>query len=129
MVGKRSSKRSRPVASSQSGEVIAVPIEKNSQSEILHLIKTDVGLSATINLPLEINSFEIGMLCLDLSRVLNLSDYEIEVLQTLAGQIGVALQNARRYESEQRQSTQHFLISEVGRQMASCASSMRATMC
>jgi diguanylate cyclase (GGDEF)-like protein/PAS domain S-box-containing protein len=112
----------------QKGEMVAEPIEKRSiltERQAIGLTGSSSGqLSTTIHLPLVANSSEIGTLCLDYSRIIELSDFEIEVLNALAGQIGVAVANASRYEKEQRQSRQHFLISEMGRQVSSCASCM-----
>jgi diguanylate cyclase (GGDEF)-like protein/PAS domain S-box-containing protein len=115
-------------ALNQKGDIIAEPIEKSaklterSMAGMAGIVSGQPG--TTINLPLVANSSEIGMLCLDYPRILKLSDYEIEVLRSLAGQIGVAVANARRYEKEQRQSGHHFLVAEVGRQVSSCASCM-----
>lgn len=59
----------------------------------------------------------LGVLDVQHNVVKGLSDEDVRLLQSVAGQVAIALRNARLYDQVQRQAEQQTIINEIGRQI------------
>ena len=73
-------------------------------------------------IPLKVKGRVIGVLNVESERVDAFDDSDVAVLQSLANQLAVAIENARLFETEQRRAEQFRAISEVGRHITSILS-------
>jgi GAF domain-containing protein len=68
-----------------------------------HFVNPDLPATrAEMAFPLITRDGVIGALDVQSTEVVNLSDEDVATLQTMADQLAIAIENARRYESEQR---------------------------
>jgi len=69
--------------------------------------------------PIKSRGQSIGVLDVESDRVDAFDESDVAVVQSLANQLGVAIENARLYESEQRRAEQFRVLAEVGRRITS----------
>jgi PAS domain S-box-containing protein len=69
--------------------------------------------------PIKSRGRVIGVLDVESDRVDAFDESDVAVVQLLANQLGVAIENARLYESEQRRAEQFRVLAEVGRRITS----------
>jgi putative methionine-R-sulfoxide reductase with GAF domain len=67
--------------------------------------------------PITISGRVIGVLDVQQNTVGGLTQEDVELLQSIANQVAVALQNARSYQQTQRQADREALINTIGQQI------------
>src|SRR5262249_12510387 len=103
-------------SSDQEGNTTAESFETSGGASEIFIDRSDGNvdeISSTINLPLTANSTEVGLLCIDFSELFKLSNFAVEALRAIAGHIGSAVANARRYEREKRRNAQQLMMNEL----------------
>jgi len=75
--------------------------------------------------PLKIEERVVGVLDVSSDKLDAFDEESVFVLQTLANQVAIAIENARLFEEEKRRATQLTLINEVGKKAASILDSNR----
>jgi len=76
-------------------------------------------IASEIAVPIKSGETLLGVLNVECDECRLLAEDDLLLLVTLSSHIGVAIENARLYEEEQRRSTQRHTIAEVGRRTAS----------
>jgi signal transduction histidine kinase len=90
---------------SQEPRFVPTPVSPPSQAELAVPLKTKDTVIGVLNVEsIQLDAFDQG---------------DMAVLQSLANQAAMAIENARLFEAEQRQAEQFRLINEVGRRMTS----------
>ncbi len=100
----------------QHGEPLLVP---DVGREPRYLQVTDIRTRSELTIPLKTQDTVIGVLNLESDRLNAFDESDMSLLQGLANQAAVTIQNARFFEAERRRADQFRLISEVGRQISS----------
>jgi signal transduction histidine kinase/DNA-binding response OmpR family regulator len=100
------------------------PVLFRNQAELDALgVKTHPGTDASLScvfLPILVGDRLIASLCLEsFEREDAYSDAEVKLLSTVAGSMGVALENARLLEETQRRAREAAALAEVGRDLSS----------
>jgi GAF domain-containing protein/two-component sensor histidine kinase/HAMP domain-containing protein len=72
-----------------------------------------------VALPIRTKDHTIGVLDIQSDRLNAFDQSDLAVLQSLANQLAVAIENARLFETEQRRAEQLRIINEVGRRITS----------
>jgi GAF domain-containing protein len=90
---------------SQEPRFVPTPVSPPSESELAVPLKTKDSVIGVLNVEsVQLDAFDQS---------------DMAVLQSLANQAAMAIENARLFEAEQRQAEQFRLINEVGRRMTS----------
>ncbi len=71
--------------------------------------------------PITIGGRVLGVLDVQQNTVGGLTQEDIDLLQSIANQVAVALQNARSYQQTQRQAEREMLINTIGQQIQNAA--------
>ncbi len=100
----------------QHGEPLLVP---DVAREPRYVRVGDTRTRSELAVPLKTQDKVIGVLNLEGDRLNAFDESDLSLLQGLANQAAVAVQNARYLEAERRRADQFRLISEVGRQISS----------
>jgi GAF domain-containing protein len=74
---------------------------------------------AELAVPLKIGQRVIGVLDVEAAKVNAFDPDDVFVLQTLADQVAIAVENARLYQAERKRATQLAVVNQVARQAAS----------
>ncbi|MFZ6027370.1 MAG: GAF domain-containing protein [Chloroflexota bacterium] len=77
---------------------------------------------AELAVPISIGDNVLGVLDVQDNAVGGLSQTDVDLLQAIAGQVAIALQNARAYQLAQRQADREALIGNIGQQIQSTTS-------
>ncbi len=88
------------VAVTQSGKMVYVP---DTQLDCRHVDGLNLKFRAELNVPVKIQARPIGVLNVQHPQPHAFSETEQQLLQTLADQMGVAIENARLYDMERQQ--------------------------
>ncbi len=99
-----------------SGEPILVP---DVSQEPRYIPVQDGQTGSELVLPLKVKGRVIGVLNVESERLNAFDESDVTVLQSLANQLAVAIENARLFETEQRRAEQFRAINEVGRHITS----------
>ncbi|HET7088515.1 MAG TPA: GAF domain-containing sensor histidine kinase, partial [Anaerolineae bacterium] len=100
-----------------SGEPLLVPdVSQDSR----YVATTSASQTRSeLAVPIKSRGRVIGVLDVESDRVNAFDESDVAVVQSLANQLGVAIENARLYESEQRRAEQFRVLAEVGRRITS----------
>jgi signal transduction histidine kinase len=90
-----------------------------SQDPRHHRVPGDSQTKSELIVPLKTKDLIIGVLAVSSDRLDGLDESDLAVVQSLAHQATIAIENARFLEAEQRRAEQFRVISEVGRQITS----------
>ena len=101
----------------QSGESLLVP--DVSQEPRYYRVPGDSKTKSELAMPLKTKEAVIGVLNVSSNHLAGFDETGLAVLQSLAYQAAVAIENARLFETEQRRAEQFRVISEVGRHTTS----------
>ncbi len=85
---------------------------------LTRLAVREMGFRALVAAPLVARGRVLGTLFLITRRDREFSQHEIELLASTSRQIGMAIENARLFEAEERRAEQFRVIAEVGRRFA-----------
>ena len=101
----------------QSGEPLLVP--DVSQEPRYYVVPQASETRSELCVPLKTKEAVIGVLDVQSNRLNDFDESDLVVLQSLANQAAIALEEARLFEAEQRRAEQFRVISEVGRRITS----------
>jgi GAF domain-containing protein/HAMP domain-containing protein len=101
----------------QSGQPLLVP--DVSQEPRYYFVPEAAETRSELCLPLKAKGTVIGVLDVQSDRPGAFDESDLVVLQSLANQAAIAIENARLFETEQRRAEQFRVISEVGQRMTS----------
>jgi signal transduction histidine kinase len=99
-----------------SGEPLIVP--DNSQ-EKRYLEVPGASSQSMIAVPIFIRDHVAGVLNIESERLNAFDESDLQLLTALASQVGVAFENARLFDAEERRVEQFWVLNEVGRKIAS----------
>jgi GAF domain-containing protein len=102
----------------QTGEALIVP-DVSADPRLTRLIVQEGGFHALAVIPLLARGKVLGSMFLMTRRYRDFSTQEMELLKSIGHQIGVAIENARLFDAEQRRAEQFRVINEVGRHLTS----------
>jgi GAF domain-containing protein len=102
----------------QTGEPLIVQ-DVSSDPRLTRLIVQEGGFHALAVIPLLARGKVLGSMFLMTRSYRDFSPQEIELLNSIGHQIGVAIENARLFDAEQRRAEQFRVINEVGRHITS----------
>ncbi|MBM3136007.1 MAG: GAF domain-containing protein [Chloroflexi bacterium] len=102
----------------QTGQPLTVP-DVSADPRLTRLIVQEGGFHALVVIPLAARGKVLGSMFLMTRSYCDFSSQEIELLNSIGQQIGVAIENARLFDAEQRRAEQFRVISEVGRRITS----------
>jgi GAF domain-containing protein/HAMP domain-containing protein len=97
-----------------SGEPLLVP---DVDQEPRYVQMKDSQTQSELAVPIMVKGQVIGVLDVQSDHLNAFDESDLAVLQSLANQAAVAIENARLFEAEQRRAEQFRVISEVGRQL------------
>jgi GAF domain-containing protein len=98
------------------GEPLLVP-DVNQEPRYVHMGGSNTRSELTV--PIKFKERIIGVLDAQSDRTNAFDESDLVMLQALANQTAVAIENARLFEVEQRRAEQFRVVSEMGRQMTS----------
>ncbi len=98
------------------GESLLVP---DVRQEPRYARKSAVDTRSELVVPIKVQERVIGLLNVESDRLAGFDESNLAVLQLLANQAGVAIQNARFFEAAQRRAEQFRVVTELGRQITS----------
>jgi GAF domain-containing protein/HAMP domain-containing protein len=98
------------------GEPLLVP---DVSQEPRYIMISGSKTRSELAVPLKTKDAIIGVLNVESDRLDDFDESDLAVLQSLAHQATMAIENARLFEAEQRRAEQFRVISEVGRRMTS----------
>jgi GAF domain-containing protein len=101
----------------QTGEPVLVP--DVSQEPRYHRVPGDIRTKSELAVPLKTKAAVIGVLAVSSDRLDGFDETDVAVLQSLAHQAALAIENARLFEAEQVRAEQFRVISEVGSRITS----------
>jgi GAF domain-containing protein/HAMP domain-containing protein len=101
----------------QSGEPLLVP--DVSRDPRYYRVPGDSKTKSELVVPLKTKDAVIGVLAVSSDRLDGFDETDLAVLQSLAHQATLAIENARLFEAEQWRAEQFRVISEVGRRITS----------
>ena len=101
----------------QSGKPLLVP--DVSKEPRYYYVPGDTRTKSELVLPLKTKDAVIGVLAVASDQLNDFDQIDVAVLQSLAHQAALAIDNARLFEAEQRRAEQFRVISEVGRRITS----------
>ena len=99
-----------------SGEPLIV--DDNSQEE-RYVEVPGASSQSMIAVPIIIRDQVAGVLDIESDRLNAFDESDMQMLTALASQVGVAFENARLFEAEERRVEQFWVLNEVGRKIAS----------
>lgn len=109
------------------GEGFSGRVVERGEPLVVHDLHTDLRLTRSVVKesgfrslaisPIVSRSKVIGTLFVMTRADAEFSQQDVELLNSIAGQIGVAIENARFFEAEQRRAEQFRVIAEVGRRI------------
>ncbi len=98
------------------GEPLLVP---DVSQEPRYVRLADIGIRSELAVPIKAKGEIIGVLNVESDRLNAFDESDVVVLQSLANQAAIAIENARLYETEQRRAEQFRVISKVGSHITS----------
>jgi GAF domain-containing protein len=98
------------------GEPLLVP---DVRQEPRYVRLAEVGTRSELAVPIKSKGRVIGVLNVESDQLDAFDEDDLVVLQALANQAAVAIDNARLFETEERRAEQFRVISEVGQRMVS----------
>jgi GAF domain-containing protein len=98
------------------GEPLLVP---DVSQEPRYIKVTDTKTRSELAVPIKVKEKVTGVINIESDYLDAFDESDVAVLQSLAHQAAIAIENARHFEAEQRRAEQFKVISEVGRQMTS----------
>jgi GAF domain-containing protein len=101
----------------EKGEPFLVP-DVSQEPRFIHTVVPTPSQSE-LAVPLKTKEGVIGVLNVESDRLDAFDDSDLAVLQSLANQAAVAIENARLFEVEERRAEQFHVISKVGRHITS----------
>jgi GAF domain-containing protein/HAMP domain-containing protein len=101
----------------QRGEPLLVP-DVSQDARYYHLPQANKTRSE-LTVPLKIKGAVIGVLGVQSDRLNAFDESDLAMLQSLAHQAAIAIENARLFKAERRRAEEFRLISEVGRRITS----------
>ena len=101
----------------QSGEPLAIR-DMWTDPRLSRLAVREEGLHSLASVPLRSRGKVLGTLFAVSHGFREFTDQDLELLASIGHQIGIAVQNARLFESEHRRAEQFRVIAEVGHQIA-----------
>jgi len=102
----------------QTGEALIVP-DVSADPRLTRLIVQEGGFHALAVIPLLARGKVLGSMFLMTRSYRDFPPQEMELLKSIGHQIGVAIENARLFDAEQRRAEQFRVINEVGRHLTS----------
>ena len=102
----------------QSGQPLVVQ-DVSADSRLTRMVVQEEGLRSLAVVPLASKGQVLGTLFAMTHGLREFTDQDIQLLTSIGYQIGVAVENARLFESEQRRTEQFRVISEVGHRITS----------
>ena len=103
---------------SESGKPLVVA-NVSDDPRLTRLIVREEGLRSLAIAPLSHKSKVLGTLFVSTHGTREFTDQDVQLLTSIGHQVGVAVENARLFEDEQRRAEQFRVISEVGRRITS----------
>ena len=98
------------------GEPLLVP---DVSQEPRYIKVTDTETRSELAVPIKVKEKVTGVINVESDRLDDFDESDVAVLQSLAYQAAIAIENARLFEAEQRRAEQFRVISEVGRHITS----------
>ncbi len=102
----------------QTGEPLVVH-DLSSDPRLTRTVVKEKGYHTLAVVPLVSRGTVLGSLFVMTRSEAEFSQRDVELLTSIGGQIGVAIENARLFKAEQRRAEQFRVITEVGHQIAS----------
>jgi len=102
----------------QSGQPLVVR-NVSADPRLTRMAVREEGLQSVAIVPLSSKGKVLGTLFAITRGYREFTDQDVQLLTSIGQQIGVAIENARLFEAEQRRAEQFRVISEVGRRMTS----------
>jgi GAF domain-containing protein len=91
----------------------------STDPRLTRTVVREEGLQSLAVVPLSCRGKSLGTLFVSTYRHREFSEQDIQLLASIGHQIGVAIENARLFEAEQRRAEEFRVISEVGRRITS----------
>ena len=101
---------------SQTGEALVVP-DVSADARLTRMAVREEGLHSLAIAPLHSKGKVLGTMFAVTRGYREFGERDVQLLTSIAHQIGVAVDNARLFESQQRRAEQFRVIAEVGRRM------------
>lgn len=98
------------------GEPLLVP---DVSQEPRYVRVTDTETRSELAVPIKVKEKVTGVINVESDRLDAFDESDVAVLQSLAHQAAIAIENARLFKAERRRAEEFRLISEVGRRMTS----------
>ncbi len=102
----------------QSGQPLVVR-NVSTDPRLTRMVVRQEGLQSVAIVPLSSKGRVLGTLFAAIRGYREFTDQDVQLLTSIGQQIGVAIENARLFEAEQRRAEQFRVISDVGRQITS----------
>jgi signal transduction histidine kinase len=102
----------------QSGQPIVVR-DLSDDPRLTRMVARAEGLRSLASVPLRYKGEILGTLFVLTYHCRDFADQDLQLLTSIANQIGVAIENARLFETQQRRAEQFRVINEVGRRISS----------
>jgi nitrate/nitrite-specific signal transduction histidine kinase len=100
----------------KTGQPLIVP-DVSREPKYVH--RPGAGTKSELAVPIKVKGQVIGVLNIESAELADFDDNDLTLVQSLANQAGIALENAGLFQSEQKRADQFRLISEVGRSITS----------
>jgi nitrate/nitrite-specific signal transduction histidine kinase len=102
----------------QTGQPLVVR-NVSADPRLTRMVVREEGLQSVAIVPLSSKGKVLGTLFATSRGYRKFTDQDVQLLTSISQQIGVAIENARLFEAEERRAEQFQVISEVGRRMTS----------
>jgi signal transduction histidine kinase/putative methionine-R-sulfoxide reductase with GAF domain/DNA-binding NarL/FixJ family response regulator len=102
----------------QSGQPIVVR-DLSDDPRLTRVVARAEGLRSLASVPLRYKGQVLGTLFVLTYHCRDFTDQDLQLLTSIANQMGVAIANARLFEAQQRRAEQFRVINEVGRRISS----------
>jgi signal transduction histidine kinase/FixJ family two-component response regulator len=102
----------------QSGQPVVVR-DLSDDPRLTRMVARAEGLRSLAIVPLHYKGEVLGTLFVLTYHCRDFTDQDVQLLTSIANQMGVAIENARLFETQQRRAEQFRVINEVGRHISS----------